>query len=95
MSFLDRNYGIQLRAIADRKRASEERKRKLEHQILDFAKHPENWEAQRERWIVLGMEYFHVRRVSRKAMRLMCINVEDDGVRVESEGERYWLPKLL
>lgn len=91
--FLGRNYGIELCAKADRKRANEERRRKLEHQILDLAKLPENWEDQLEQWIALGMEYFHGKRISRKGVRLIRVQDEGKGMRIELGGEEFWLPK--
>lgn len=91
-NFLNRQHGTTLKPVTDTRRANKQRKEKLAQSIMKMAKHPEKDEAWRWEWVTLSLEYFHGRKVSKKAIRQQKIEVHNDGLSVTLEGMRYWLP---
>lgn len=60
--------------------------------VMQMAKSADQGEEWKERWIVTAMEYFHDKKVSKKALRQQTIEHSGDGVRVSMKGVSYWLP---
>ena len=60
--------------------------------MMQMAKCADKEEEWRDRWIVTAMEYFHDKKVSKKALRQQTIAHSGDGVRISLEGVSYWLP---
>ena len=64
----------------------------LARTMMQMAKCAEQGDEWRERWIVTAMEYFHDKKVTKKALRWQAIESSGDGVRVTMGDESYWLP---
>lgn len=91
-NFLNRQYGTTLKPFVDTKRASKRRKEKLARSIMQMAKNPNKDDAWMSQWMVLAMEYFHGRKLSRKTFLQKEIETTDDGIWITLDGMRYWLP---
>lgn len=91
-NFLSRQHGTILKPVTDTTRASMQRKESLARSIIKMAKNPNNDEAWLLEWIALTIEYFHGRKISRKAIRQKEKEAVDDGIWITIEGMRYWLP---
>ncbi len=91
-NFLNRQHATTLTPRVDEKRARKRRKEKLARTMIQMAKCTDQGEEWKERWIVTAMEYFHDKKVSKKALRQQTIEHSGDGVRVSMEGVSYWMP---
>jgi hypothetical protein len=70
------------------------RRRKLEREIIRLAKCRDDSKEWLLRWIVVGLEYFHGRKIGKKAIRLDMVRKEAEGLVVALEGTKsnYWIP---
>lgn len=91
-NFLNRQYGTSLKSIANEKQVRKQRKEKLAKSLMRMAQYSEKDEAWQWWWIILGLEYFHDRKVSKAAICQHKIDITDDGLWVTLEDMRYWLP---
>ncbi|WP_231125676.1 hypothetical protein [Vreelandella piezotolerans] len=91
-NFLNRQHATTLTPRVDEKRARKRRKEKLARTMMQMAKSADQGEEWKERWVVTAMEYFHDKKVSKKALRQQTIEHSGDGVRVSMKGVSYWLP---
>lgn len=91
-NFLNRQLGTTLKPVVNAAKVSKQRKEKLARSLMKMAKQPEKNEAWQWEWLVLGLEYFHERKISKKAIRQQEIETKDDGIWVMLEGMNYWLP---
>ncbi|WP_206478105.1 hypothetical protein [Halomonas sp. KRD171] len=91
-NFLNRQHATTLTPRVDEKRARKRRKEMLARTMMQMAKCAEQGDEWRERWIVTAMEYFHDKKVTKKALRWQAIESSGDGVRVTMGDESYWLP---
>tara|TARA_R100001369_G_scaffold4961_6_gene13954 strand:- start:14454 stop:14966 length:513 start_codon:yes stop_codon:yes gene_type:complete len=92
INFLNRQYATTLAPRVNEKRARNRRKEMLARTMMQMAKCAEQGDEWRERWIVTAMEYFHDKKVTKKALRWQAIESSGDGVRVTMGDESYWLP---
>lgn len=91
-NFLNQQQGTSLKPVVNDAVVSKKRKEKLARSLMKMAKQPEkgaNWQWE---WLVLGMEYFHERKISKKVIRQQEIETKDDGTWVTLDGMKYWLP---
>lgn len=91
-NFLNRQHATTLTPRVDEKRVRKRRKEMLARTMMQMAKCAEQGDEWRERWIVTAMEYFHDKKVTKKALRRQAIESSGDGVRVTMGDESYWLP---
>lgn len=91
-NFLNRQHDTSLKPVANAARSIKQRKEKLARSIMKMAKCPEKDEAWQWEWIVLGLEYFHDRKISRKAIQQQKIETKGDGIWVTLKDKQYWLP---
>ncbi len=91
-NFLNQQQGTALKPVVNAARICKQRKEKLARSLMKMAKQPEKNEAWQWEWLMLGMEYFHERKISKKAIRQQEIETKDDGIWVTLEGSKYWLP---
>lgn len=89
--FLPTDGALRLAARVDRKRAQLARRRALEREIMSLTRRPEEGEAFERRWIAVGIVYFHDTKTSKVAAAVVTHG--DEGLWVETDGERYFLPK--
>lgn len=94
-NFLNRQHGTNLKSVTNATRASKQRKEKLARSIMKMAKCPRKDETWKWEWVVLGLEYFHDRKISRKVIRQQKIDTKIDGIWVTLKGKRYWLPRTV
>ncbi|GGW41643.1 MULTISPECIES: hypothetical protein [Vreelandella] len=93
-NFLNRQHATTLAPRVDEKRVRKRRKEKLARSMMKMAKCADQGEGWREQWIVTAMEYFHDKKLSKKALRRQTIELSGDGVQVTMNGVSYWLPAL-
>lgn len=91
VSFLQVAYSTDLIARTDVKKTREARRRKLEREIIQMMKHPEDGDEFMRRWISAGLEYFHWVKVSKQAVRSTAVSGNDSGLRLEINGNSYFL----
>lgn len=91
-NFLNHQQGTTLKPVVNATVISKKRKEKLARSLMKMAKQPEKDENWQWEWIVLGLEYFHERKISKKVIRQQEIETKDDGIWVTLKGMRYWLP---
>jgi hypothetical protein len=94
LTFLRRTHGLNLAATVDRTRQRSLRRRKLEREIIRLAKCRDDSKEWLLRWIVVGLEYFHGRKIGKKAIQLDMVRKEAEGLLVTTEGaeSNYWIP---
>jgi len=70
------------------------RRRKLEREIIQLTKCRDDSKEWLLRWIVVGLEYFHGRKIGKKAIQLDMVRKEAEGFLVTTEGAEsdYWIP---
>jgi len=94
LTFLRRNYGLELAATVDRTRQRSLRRRKLEREIIRLARCRDESKEWLLRWIVVCLEYFHGRKIGKNAIRLDMVRKEVNGLVLATEGTKsdYWIP---
>lgn len=88
--FLSRDGASALAVRVDSKKV--QRRRALEREIMRMAKHPEEGEVFQRRWIAAGIAYFHGITVGRQKLAGAVVAHDADGLQVEIDGSRYFLP---
>lgn len=91
-NFLNRQQGTTLKPIVNTARVNKQRKEKLAKALMKMAQSPEKNEDWHWKWLTLGLEYFHNRKVSKKFIRQQKIDIKNDGFLVTLDGTIYWLP---
>lgn len=91
--FLQAAYGLNLVIRIDAKKTREARRHKLEQEIIQMARHPEEGDEFLRRWISVGLEYFHRVKMSKRTVQSATIAEDNDGLRVTVNGNSYFLPQ--
>lgn len=92
LRFLSKVGSVSLVAHVDRKEARQARRRAVESQIMQMAKHPEDGEAFDRRWIALGLAYFHDTKVRKRELAKATVVRDNTGMHVNVGGSDYFLP---
>ncbi|OWV29725.1 hypothetical protein JI62_10755 [Halomonas campaniensis] len=92
INFLNHRYSTELAPKVDSKRVRMMRKEKLARMIMEMADSDAKDEAWMARWVLLGMEYFHNKKVTKKSAVTYELSQAGDGVVAFHAGSRYWLP---
>jgi hypothetical protein len=92
INFLTKRYGVVLKLKVYTSLTNAARKKKLERQIFEILKGHGIGHYQRERWITLGLEYFHAKKVSKIELCTMYVVEEVGGFRVNIGNSDFWIP---
>lgn len=91
-NFLNRQHDANLKPVIDATRVRKKRKENLARSLIKMSNHEEKDDAWMLEWIALSMEYFHGRKVSKKAIRQEKIEASDNGIWITLQDMKYWLP---
>lgn len=91
-NYLNRQHGFALKAVIDETRAKKRRREQLAKSLIKMTKSPEKDEAWYWTWIILSLEYFHEKKVSRQAIRKQTVESQNGGLLVTINGLHYWIP---
>jgi len=94
IGFLKANHGAELKLPAKPRPGGATVRKQLEKQIVALVTRPDEATRLTERWLPLGLRYFH--HLSAAQAKSICqaaeVRYDQDGVHVVFEGQTYWLP---
>ena len=97
LSFLRTQVSWPLVGRVDTKRAAEVRRKRLEAEIAKLVRGGVSEPDALQRWIQVGLQYFHhlSPREARQIQSGQTVSQDGDGWMIEADGTTYWVPKLV
>jgi hypothetical protein len=93
--FLNAAYACSMELRLDKARAKARRHKLLAAELMHLAASAVTLDDNLQRWIRLGLEYFHGVKMTRAQIRAATLGlVGDDGLEVRLNDHVYWLPHM-
>lgn len=91
--FLNKKHDLGLAPRVEMQRVREERRKRLEGELLALMRHPPREEQGYRQWLGLALAFFHdLPRSVGKKLDLKQVAAQEDGLKIEWQEETYWIP---